>query len=504
MMKLVPIDKVNPSTYNPRVADPKRLDIIELSLRKLGFVLPIFADANGEILSGHQRHHVAQRMKMTHVPVFYTKAMGLDKRKALNIAFNRGTNDMAAVDTPTSMTEALGKADIFALAAAIPDADDLTPCMGAKSVPVASLLEKNAGRWVKYARNVARTLAKHDITMPIVCTPDNVVVNGIGRLEYAAVKGLESVEVVYVTPAQRDFTYAMLNYLTMDFNIHERYEDLLRYNSFRRTRGHRDYLGRCFTFKLLGSESSVNFDVTKPKNTYLWRKTFGKTVLDFGAGLYCETDILRSVGIDCVPFEPYRLDGESINRQKSIDSIAGDFIKRVGEGVQFDSIFLSAIMNSVPFLQDRLHILAIIAALCSEKTKVYAVSASTKQAGYRTTSGAEFLNEADSARLQFRLDYEPRITIADFSATPKVQKYHTPQEWYDLWKLRFEHVSVTESANNVECICSGAKPVSLSDLHAALEFEFNLPYPDGHRMGLVDEIKKAFAMRTEAVKLTAL
>ena len=77
------IDAIKPSTYNPRSAVPERLDLIELSLRKLGFIAPIFADADGEILSGHQRHLVAERMGATHVPVFRTKALDLDQRKAL-------------------------------------------------------------------------------------------------------------------------------------------------------------------------------------------------------------------------------------------------------------------------------------------------------------------------------------------------------------------------------------------------------------------------------------
>ena len=68
-MNLVPIDSVRPSTYNPRSADPRRLDLVALSLRKLGFVLPLSADAGGELLSGHQRHLVAQRLGLTHVPV---------------------------------------------------------------------------------------------------------------------------------------------------------------------------------------------------------------------------------------------------------------------------------------------------------------------------------------------------------------------------------------------------------------------------------------------------
>ena len=77
------IDAIQPSTYNPRSAVPERLDLIELSLRKLGFIAPIFADADGEILSGHQRHLVASRMGATHVPVFRTKALDLDQRQFL-------------------------------------------------------------------------------------------------------------------------------------------------------------------------------------------------------------------------------------------------------------------------------------------------------------------------------------------------------------------------------------------------------------------------------------
>ena len=72
-MKLVDIDSVKPSTYNPRTADPRRLDIIELSLRKLGFLLPIYSSEDGEIISGHQRHHVAKRMGLKKIPVATTK-----------------------------------------------------------------------------------------------------------------------------------------------------------------------------------------------------------------------------------------------------------------------------------------------------------------------------------------------------------------------------------------------------------------------------------------------
>lgn len=82
-MQLTGIERLNPSTYNPRTADPRRLDLIELSLRKLGFLLPIYATPDGEIISGHQRHHVARRMGVKHLPVEYTRAMDMEERKVL-------------------------------------------------------------------------------------------------------------------------------------------------------------------------------------------------------------------------------------------------------------------------------------------------------------------------------------------------------------------------------------------------------------------------------------
>ena len=134
MISIEPISAVNPSTYNPRTADPKRLDLIGLSLRKLGFIAPIYADENGEILSGHQRHFVATRMGCTHIPVCRVPAMDLEKRKAINIVFNRGTNDMDICKTSAKAKIQLESLDIQKLADKISDkavgSDEFFPCVG--------------------------------------------------------------------------------------------------------------------------------------------------------------------------------------------------------------------------------------------------------------------------------------------------------------------------------------------------------------------------------------
>ena len=170
MIKIEPISAVNPSTYNPRTADPKRFDLIELSLRKLGFIAPIYADENGEILSGHQRHFVATRMGVKNVPVFRIPPMELEKRKALNIVFNRVTNDGDICQTPQKAKRELETLNLSELAKNIqdkePESKEFFRCAYPSKVSVAKLCKINSGRWIQYAKSIARSSARRELLCP--------------------------------------------------------------------------------------------------------------------------------------------------------------------------------------------------------------------------------------------------------------------------------------------------------------------------------------------------
>ncbi len=495
---LEPIDAIRPSTYNPRSADPARLDLIELSLRKLGFIAPVFADAEGEILSGHQRHLVASRMGAAHVPVFRTKALDLDQRKALNIVFNRATNDFDFHHTPGKVTRELESLDLRALAEAIPDkpvgSDAFLRCLRPAEVAVKDLCRANAGRWVQYARNLARTLHRHGILMPLVCRRDLTVINGIGRLEMLAEKKEAFAPVVFVTDEEAGFARAMMNLLSMDFDIHTRYADMLRFNSFRRARRVRTELGNGFLFEVHGAKPCHTFDISKTADRARWVKEHGTTILDFGAGHLTETFLLRQQGIDCTPFEPYRLGPGGINKAEGVE-LARAFLTEVAAGKEWTSIFIASVLNSVPFREDREHIACLCAALCRPFTKVYACASSAGESGWRQVTGKAFMNESNAGNIAFRLDYEPGIRIGDFQDKPKVQKYHTEAEFRDLFGPFFRSVRVRDFSNNINATCASARPVEAARLRAAIAFEFDLPYPDGTRMGLAEEALAAFSQR---------
>lgn len=496
-MRLVPIASVQPSTYNPRKSDADRLDMVRLSLQKLGFLLPIYATPTGEIISGHQRHYVADQMGVKRVPVAYIeRSMTLDDRKALNIVFNRATNDMDRESTTATVSRELALSDARALAAELDDIPldkpEFCRCMHAVNYPTMPLVRANARRWIQYARNVSRTLHFRGIVMPIVVDPDNQVVNGIGRLQVLAEQKTGSVDVVRVSAKEAAFARAVLNYLSMDFNIHERYADVLRYNSFRRAVSNRPGLGKGFYVAHFGNVATKVFSLSNPGTLAKWRAVYGSRVLDFGAGRFTDTALLRSAGIDVTPFEPYPLQGNEIDIPRA-RHVAREFIDTIARGDRWKTIFVSSVFNSVPFAADRAHIACLCAALAGPETRVHIWTMSPKQANMKAIDN-DALNQKMALGIQFKLNYEPNTILGSFGSKPKVQKFHTAPELRAILDPSFADVQIRHMHDSFMCVCS--RPRWTPDrLAQAIAFEFDLPYPDDTRMDLVTEAKEAFSKR---------
>jgi hypothetical protein len=311
-----------------------------------------------------------------------------------------------------------------------------------------------------------------------------------------AEKGAAFAPVVFVTDEEAEFARAMMNLLSMDFDIHNRYADMLRFNSFRRARRVRRELGNGFLFEVHGAKPCKDFDIAKPGDRARWTKEHGATILDFGAGHLTETFLLRQQGIDCTPFEPYRLGPGGINKQESVE-LTREFLAQVAAGKDWTSIFIASVLNSVPFHKDREHIAVLCAALCRPNTKVYACASSAGESGWRQVTGKAFMNESNAGNIAFRLDYEPGIRIGDFQDKPKVQKYHTEAEFRDLFGPFFRSVKVRDFSNNINATCASALPVEAARLREAIEYEFDLPYPDGTRMDLVKCAMDSFSQRLQ-------
>jgi hypothetical protein len=498
-VKLVPIASLTPAAYNPRAVDPDRLALVRLSLDKLGWLLPIYATAGNEIVSGHQRTTQAAALGYTSAPVFELPKMKPHTLKAVNILFNRSTNDMEPGSVPAELKTRIARDAVRKFAETLPSRTaDAFRCMQATEEPIAPLLKANAGRWIPYALATAKSLAGFGVVMPLIVGPDDIVINGIGRLQMLAEKKQERAKVVRVTAAEAEFSHMMLNLLSMDFDLREKYADLLRFGSFRRLRRQRTELGRGFTFAITGNRAAKAFDITQGESRERWIAQFGRSVLDFGAGHLTETLLLRAVGVECTPFEPYRVnpDKEEIDKAESL-RVAREFLNDIAARKRFSSIFISSVLNSVPFVEDRRHVIRILQACANEDTRVYAVATSDQQRGLKNMQ-KKFLNRRSEQYGFMLAGYEPNVIVGELSSMPKAQKYHTPEEFHALFRLGFERVAVKydgEGGANVSAIAGTPLPIDVPALTAALEFEFDLPYPDNSRMGMVDAAKAAFSER---------
>ena len=500
-IQLLSIDAVRPSTYNPRDADPVRLQWIALSLRKLGFVLPLYADENGEILSGHQRHHVAGLLGFRQVPVMVVPAQPLAKRKNINVAFNRATNDLRRSDTEEQMADSLASVDLEAECAHLPDVgiegDAAFPCLRTVAWKVEPLLERSKERIVPYATNMAKALAGQGITMPIVVTESGHVVNGIGRLHLAFQQGESTVQTTVIPDAAGPFAEAVLNRIAMNFALHERYADVLRYNSFSRARNARFGLGNGQIWAVFNGQAK-HFDVIdNPDHRQKWLAEHGRTVLDFGAGHGTEADILRSIGVTVTDFEPYRFGDKADQIEPELGrQSARDFIEAVRTGQRWQTLFLSSVLNSVPFKRDRQHMVQILAACADEESTLYAAATSTASGNWKNLNGADYMSRTALVMVNFKANYESGVVVSDITRMPKMQKFHSPAEFGALFQPYFRSVwAGHRSGSKALAKCRFPRPINYGKLRAALEFEFDLPYPDGTRMGLVAEAMEAFSVR---------
>ena len=282
----------------------------------------------------------------------------------------------------------------------------------------------------------------------------------------------------------------LLNLLTMDFSLHERYADLLRYNSFSRARLRRTWLGTGFAAGIDPKPSGKRFTLKSPSERKRFAKSYGASVVDFGAGHLDQTNMIRSAGFDCTPFEPYRVgDGtDAVDKRLSVE-LTREFLKVVASGKRFDSVVFSAIMNSVPFAEDRAKLLCIASWLAP---RCWTNAQSATQPHYQATRLGRVVGGSNQ---YIRLDYEEHVTLGSLDTKPKMQRYYTTEEIYTMLKRYFTTAKVWEASNSVVGVAQRPLRESAAELAAAVRFEFDLPYPDGSRMGLAEEALAAFGKR---------
>ena len=488
----VDIDTLHADPKNPRKPDPARMGLLRLSLKKLGFIQPIIATRDGMLLSGHQRTTVANEIDFKTAAVMY---VDLDEKdlSGFNIVANRATNDFTAFDTGSKAAGRLDIDAVIAAAEALPDfkGEDWF-ALACKSEPLAPLVQGQADRYDKKSANMALVPYRMGIKIPVVASVSGQIVNGINRAFAALEAGENNWPVIRIPDAHAEVAINFLNYLSMDFHVDSDFEKMLRASAYRRPQNNRGAVPKAMRFWANGERTLQDKD---SYSTDYWRKfrdMHGPVVLDFGAGLGKAAPYLQSKSIDAFDFEPYRIDPEAGNGIPSpaySREQAKAFLNRIADPkFHINSIFLCSVLNSVPFLRDRMCVLAIVHALCTRASVTYGTCRDISDYVYEY-GGIRNAN-------YFTFDSEPGVRLGDFMGNPKLQKFHSQDEARVMFETFWKTVEFWAGGNVFYFRLASPKGVNVKALGQALDFEFGtLPFKDGSTMNLAKEARAAFSKR---------
>ncbi len=492
MVVNTPISTVHKDKDNPRKSDPARMGLLRLSLKKLGFIQPLFITAGGMLLSGHQRTTTALEINFKNVPTVVVD-LTEEQIRGVNLVFNRATNDFTAFDTGSKAAGRLDLQAVIDAAEALPDfKGENWFALDCKMEALAPLTNGQAERYDKKAANMALVPYRMGIKIPVVASKSGLIVNGVHRAFAALEAGETHWPVIRIPDAHAEVAMNFLNYLSMDFHVDGDFEKLLRACAYRRPQNNRGAVPKAMRFWANGERTLPDKDSYSVDYWRKFRDLHGPTLLDFGAGLGKAAPYLQTKGIDAHDFEPYRIDPEGeagfpspeYSRQQ-----ARRFLALIADPkVKFNSIFLCSVLNSVPFHKDRLCVLAIVHALSTRSTVVYGTCRDISDYNYEY-GGIRNAN-------YFTFDSEPGVRLGDFMGNPKLQKFHTQEEAKVMFENFWRGTQFWGGGNVFYFKLTAAKGINPKVLGEALDFEFGeLPFKDGTKMGLAKEAREAFSKR---------
>lgn len=111
-INMKPLSWLKPYAKNPRVND-KAVPFVAESIKNFGFLVPIVANKDGVILSGHTRFLASKLLGLAEVPVLVVDNLTEAKERAYRIADNK-VADMSTFDNRLLLEELKGIADLDA------------------------------------------------------------------------------------------------------------------------------------------------------------------------------------------------------------------------------------------------------------------------------------------------------------------------------------------------------------------------------------------------------
>jgi hypothetical protein len=127
---------------------------------------------------------------------------------------------------------------------------------------------------------------------------------------------------------------------------------------------------------------------------------------------------------------------------------------------------------------------------------VYICSRADRDPQFLNATGRTHFSENNFGHVNMMANYEENVILGEIiSGAPKAQKFYSLDELKDQVGQFYKTVLGYDSGSNVYVHGSDARKVNKAKLREAIEFEFNLPYPNEDSLGMGEEAIKAFKKR---------
>ena len=450
-----PVAHLRPAPYNPRrIAEPAFLALRE-SIASLGMLKPIIVADTGMIIAGHQRLKALTANGVTTTPAFVITELNKQDEMKFNQLHN-GTD----LDT--------GDEQVTVPPSAVTGYVDVEP--------------RRIGGQLKASKPgireaIAELLVLYGAWGGIVASQSGVCLSG-AHYALACMMTGSPCRVYYVPDDQ-----ALAVRRTFGMPYGEFYYDALEKTTYAQTWAQLRRLRK--GEKVARVTLSPNYD-----SVYIPNFRPGERILDFGCGQADYVRMLQGQGVRIWGVEFYFRIGHYLNTagtQAMIDSL----ITTLTTQGRFDTVICEYVLNSTDSMEAERAVMTCLNALCKPGGRIYA-------SGRLLTDPTLLINnQATSPSARYTLYFldKDNFTAKVRNGTWFYQHYHTPETGAALATTYIgPHATYAPIGSSALFLVHGTKACELpaAQVEWALSFEFNLPWPNGQRVGRAQEVIAAY------------
>lgn len=454
MIEYIDISTIKPASYNPRKISEEQFEHLQESVKLLGMISPILVNSkNNTIIAGHQRTKACKAVGVTRVPAIFIDGVEIGDE----IKFNQIHNAIDKLEEKKTYLRGDFPVDEFFEA----DSKDFTI----------------GGTSAAYVKEICKLMNKYGNSLSCIVCKGEVITGE----NYAYACKLLNVPVnTMVVPDEK---YEILkSYIYQDYGEYS-YDNIKR-NTF---------VQGLAQMHRLGSQKEggrLNKSCLYENMVLPYMKNDKYSILDFGCGKAAYITSLKKRH-EAVGIEFYNNNGHSIIVSKG-NKMIDDFIMHVKEKGVFDIVVCDSVLNSVDSVKAENSVISCLNLFCKDNGKLFISGRPIDMVRAR-----ERMEKDTSNKLRYLEFLDDNNFTANFR---KGQWYfqHFNEREQIIAKLnelgfRVDNVCWGKiNASSWQIECTKVSNLTKEQYKAAVEFEFNLPLPNGRTYNRHKEVLELF------------